>query len=81
MTCKNRVTQYVPNGYGRRTVQARCGTTGIHGQILHCESCQKIAENKYPQGWRHVPGDLCPHGNYIGDAGGPDILCGQCEEV
>lgn len=40
----------------------------------------KRLTEKYPQGWRTIPGDICKHGNYVGNDYGPDFICGQCEE-
>lgn len=77
--CQNMVTQYVPRGYSVREVKTRCGSTGQHGEMLLCDGCTKMAEALYPQGWRDVPGDICKHGTYVGDAGGPDYMCGACE--
>ena len=78
--CKDgKVIQYVPRGYGYREVTSRCGSTGIHGEMLLCDRCIQEAEKMYPQGWREVPGDICPHGTYVGDEYGPDYLCGACE--
>ncbi len=81
MSCgKRNVIQYVPRGYGYKECLSVCGSTGIHGQQLVCDECEKKLSKQYPQGWRECPGDLCPHGNYVGDAGGPDYICGQCED-
>jgi len=80
MSCgKRNVVQYVPTGYHYKEVLSTCGSTGIHGQQLICEECQEEEVKRYPQGWRDTPGDLCKHGNYVGDAGGPDYMCGLCE--
>jgi len=79
MRCENLVSQWVPRGYDYREIKTRCGSTGIHGQELLCEECQERLAREYPQGWRDTPGDVCPHGTYVGDAGGPDYLCGACE--
>jgi hypothetical protein len=79
MNCKNQVSQFVPRGYGYREVLLPCGSTSIHGTTLICDQCNTKLEKSYPQGWRESPGDICPHGNYVGDAGGPDYLCGHCE--
>lgn len=79
MPCTNTVTQYVPRGYSYREVTLRCGSTSVHGGTLMCESCENANDRRYPQGWREVPGDICKHGTYVGDAHGPDYLCGQCE--
>jgi len=79
MKCKNKVIQFIPNGYGYRQVPSQCGTTGIHGELLLCDECLARAEKEFPQGWNLVPGDTCKHGRYIGEPGGPDILCPDCE--
>jgi hypothetical protein len=79
MMCENKVSQYVEHGYGYKEIKTRCGSTGIHGQKLLCDKCQEKAEKDHPQGWRDVPGDICEHGTYVGDAGGPDYMCGECE--
>jgi hypothetical protein len=73
------VEQSVPHGYSYKIVKLRCGSTSIYGSTLLCEACERQMHKQYPQGWRETPGDLCPHGNYVGDAGGPDYLCGRCE--
>ena len=78
--CKNMVSQFVPRGYDYREVSLPCGSTSIHGTSLVCDSCEKKLRAQYPQGWRETPGDTCKHGTYVGDAGGPDYLCGKCEE-
>jgi hypothetical protein len=80
MRCKNKVTQMVPRGYGYKEVKTRCGSTGIYGQELLCEECTAKAERAYPHGWKDTPGDICKHGTYVGDAGGPDYICGECED-
>ena len=78
--CENKVLQMVPHGYDYKQHWSPCGSTGIHGQQLVCDECMEKADARYPQGWRDVPGDICKHGNYVGDAGGPDYLCGECED-
>ena len=78
--CKKEMVQYVPRGYGHKEVKARCGQTGFHGTMLLCYECQDKAEHRYPQGWVNLPGDICKHGTYVGDPGGPDFICGACEE-
>lgn len=80
MRCDRKVIQYVPRGYDYRAVESRCGSTSIHGDVLLCEKCERRNAHAYPQGWREVPGDICRHGTYVGDAYGPDYLCGACEE-
>jgi hypothetical protein len=77
--CKNSAVQYITHGYGYREVETRCGSTGMHGQVLLCDECMEKAEQDHPQGWRNVPGDICEHGTYVGDAGGPDYMCPECE--
>ena len=37
--CTNKVTQYIPSGYDYRPVESDCGTTGIHGELLLCDTC------------------------------------------
>ena len=83
MPCENKVAQYIPKGMGWtfKEVLTPCGATGIHGAQLLCESCEKKAARRYPQRWRDVPGDVCPHGVYVGDRGGPDYMCPKCEDA
>lgn len=57
----------------------KCGDVTLLGTKSLCESCEKAALKVYPQGWRRTPGDLCKHGNYVGNAYGPDYMCGRCE--
>ena len=78
--CKNKVNQYVEKGFGLKEIKMNCGATGIHGNTLLCLECENKLGEQYPQGWRHSPGDICKHGNYVGDACGPDYICGQCED-
>ena len=77
--CKNKVSQFVPKGYGYKEVKLPCGSTDIHGGQLICDECEEQASREYPQGWKDIPGDLCKHGNYVGTPGGVDYMCGQCE--
>jgi len=77
--CKNKVDQYVPWHYGYKKVTLPCGSTAIDGNPIYCKDCIEKFEKQYPQVWRHVPGDKCKHGTYIGDNNGPDCICGQCE--
>ena len=80
--CKNKVCQYIPNGtMDWREIELPCGSTGMDGERLMCDECTKQAEVMYPQGWRNTPGDTCKHGTYIGDAYGPDYICGHCEDA
>lgn len=77
--CRNKVKYFLPIGLMGKEVEGWCGSIGSNGEILMCCSCQIEAKKKYPQGWRHVPGDICPHGNYVGPELGPDYICGECE--
>lgn len=75
--CSNKVvTDYRRDG---TPIEYPCGTTGRHGQAVFCEECEARFEKQYPQGWRDVPGDICKHGVYVGDAYGPDYMCPWCE--
>jgi len=67
------------NYYTGRVIYTPCGMTGPDGETALCESCEKKLVKRYPQGWRDTPGDICKHGNYVGSAGGPDFMCGYCE--
>ena len=78
--CKNKVSQWVPKGYGYKEIKLPCGSTDIHGRTLICEECLGKLEKQYPQGWINHPGDVCKHGNYVGDPGGQDYLCYLCED-
>jgi hypothetical protein len=36
--CKEgKAVQYVPRGYGHKEIWSKCGSTGIHGQMLLCD--------------------------------------------
>lgn len=80
MGCNAKMMQLVPTKWDYKEVPARCGQTSIHGTELLCDDCIKKMEERYPQGWRETPGDVCKHGVYVGNAGGPDYICGQCED-
>lgn len=54
-----------------------CGAWGPNGNV-YCDFHQKEQEDRYPQGWRYYPGDVCPHGVYVGGSG-IDWMCGVCE--
>jgi len=79
MGCENKISIYVERGWTHKEVKLRCGSTDPHGDTVICDDCQKKARLAYPQGWLHVPGDKCKHGTYIGNANGPDYMCGICE--
>ena len=78
--CYNKVSVYVAKGYGYKEIKMPCGSTSIDGGVNLCDVCEDAMSKQHPQGWRAVPGDTCKHGNYIGDASGPDYLCGKCED-
>jgi len=44
--CDNIVYQYVPCGYDYREVESKCGTTGIHGELLLCDKCEHTRERR-----------------------------------
>lgn len=44
--CDNVVYQYVEHGFGHREVESKCGTTGIHGELLLCDSCEHTRERR-----------------------------------
>ena len=43
-----------------------------------CARHEAEATARYPQGWNAYPGDICPHGKYVGGSG-IDHMCGYCE--
>lgn len=77
MGCKNKVHQFLPSG---KEVELNCNSISIQGGTLLCESCEIKFMKQYPQGWKHVPGDVCRHGTYVGDIYGIDHICGHCED-
>jgi hypothetical protein len=78
--CGKETTQTVPTKWHYKEVRSTCGQTSISGGVVLCDKCRKDAHKAYPQGYRNVPGDICCHGTYVGDEGGIDYLCGQCED-
>ncbi|MHA2046157.1 MAG: hypothetical protein ACW99G_15300 [Candidatus Thorarchaeota archaeon] len=74
-TCKAKV------GVGVRRdgteIQVDCGKW-YAGQREFCSDCVQEYLDKYPQGWRYYPGDVCQHGTYVGGCG-VDHLCMACE--
>jgi len=64
--------------YNGEPVYLNCGDTGRNGTEL-CPRCLQIAGLEYPQGWDHYPGDVCPHGRYVGGCG-VDWMCPRCED-
>ncbi len=79
MGCGKRSEQWVNIGYHGKMSPINCGSTSVHGTEHLCDECIEKESEQYPQGWHETPGDICPHGNYVGNAGGPDHICGQCE--
>lgn len=69
-----RVTKCVLEGYGQRI---NCGDW-YGGEVILCGDHEAQAIQRYPQGWRAYPGDICPHGKYTGGSG-IDRMCGYCE--
>lgn len=56
-----------------------CGTEyDEYGHSILCDKCKTKYLEQYPQGWRYYPGDVCPHGVYVGGCG-VDWMCGRCE--
>lgn len=43
-----------------------------------CPECYPLYLDLYPQGWAYYPGDVCPHGVYVGGCG-IDWMCPVCE--
>jgi len=78
MSCKNKAEQWVESGYHGKLVEIPCGRTGVHGEVVLCEECLHELTAKYPQGWRHHPGDTCIHGTYRDPM--HDCCCWKCEE-
>lgn len=54
-----------------------CGSY-FGGDKVLCDRCERIAVQRYPQGWSSYPGDVCRHGMYVGGCGA-DYMCGYCE--
>ena len=75
--CSNKIVEWI-GGWNGREVEVNCGSFMTNGIVL-CQDCLDKATKQYPQGWRRRPGDICQHGNYVGDPGGVDCLCPQCE--
>ena len=80
MYCKKLFKTYIPSGYASKEITVKCGTPSYDGGINMCIECEEKLNKQFPQGWRETPGDICKHGNYVGDQYGPDYICGQCED-
>ena len=77
--CDNKVTKFIQRGYGYKEITMKCGSTGTRGEQVLCDDCEEALAKRYPQGWFDTPGDMCVHGTFVGDSGGPDYMCGMCE--
>jgi len=75
MACDNQVLLY-SNGLNRE-IWGKCGSW-FAGTQYFCGDCTLRLKHRYPQGWRYTPGDLCPHGSYVGGCM-EDYMCPQCE--
>lgn len=75
---------YIPNGIGPggeeeyRTVTTPCGEWRAGSGKMFCKAHIALLEDEYPQGWDYYPGDICPHGKYVGGSG-IDLMCMSCE--
>ena len=73
--CQNKVTQYVPSGYGTKAIEMTCGNTDIHGGTLLCEAPPgrgpHQCDNKSAEG---RPWYICKHGRDVSE-----YDCGLCE--
>lgn len=81
--CKNKVNVYVSNDATPDSIEitVNCGdiyNNGHSTKAALCPTCEKVANDNYPQGWQYTPGDICKHGVYVG--GDRDCTCYQCEE-
>lgn len=73
--CENKVTaDYRRDG---TPILIKCGSWWAGEQCL-CDSCTAKFNRLYPQGWKYYPGDVCPHGYYVGGSG-IDYMCPICE--
>ena len=73
MKCTNTIVQQVPTKYHYKEVEGVCGQTGIYGDPVYCESCEKEHEKA-----GHPP-HLCRHGKELYPEDGRDINCFACE--
>jgi hypothetical protein len=60
---------------GERTL---CGSWVTGEGKTYCTPHEAEMNQRYPQGWRYYPGDVCRHGKYVGGCG-VDLMCGACE--
>jgi hypothetical protein len=73
--CENLV--YIFTASDGEVIELPCGRW-YAGERLICDDCQENLLKDFPQGWRHTPGDLCPHGVYVGGCA-EDHMCLECE--
>ena len=59
-------------------VAVYCGDWREGARVL-CDKHYAEEAKRYPQGWRHYPGDVCKHGMYVGGCG-IDWICQLCED-
>jgi hypothetical protein len=76
MSCEKIKEVYV--AHPNKNVNMNCGDTGIGGSTILCAWCTKMYEERYPQGWRYAPGDICEHHVYHSPYS--DCACYRCEE-
>lgn len=74
MNCNNKAEQTVPSGFDYKVIEVNCGSTGIHGDAIYCNSCNDRFENSN----RHP--DYCKHGTYLYPEHGGDAMCFACEQ-
>lgn len=74
-SCENRVAYTVPKEWDYVTLDYKCGSTGIDGEAVLCESCaDKVAKGRMAK-----PG-YCIHGTPLMDpTDSYDIFCEACE--
>ena len=41
MTCTNKVSFYIPRGYGHREIFVKCGNTDPYGNRTICDKCRR----------------------------------------
>ena len=64
--------------WGREVRMVPCGSWVVGEGKAYCDPCLEDIKLQYLQGWRYYPGDICPHGMYVGSCGF-DWICGLCE--
>ena len=42
--CENKVSQWIPKGYDYKEHISSCGSTGVRGELLLCDSCENQRE-------------------------------------